>query len=505
MIPLTQEEGAGLGAREAPGLLEDALQQGVQVALARERDADLDEFFQQLGAVEHGLHGSGDRNTIPPEPLSIVQRAIGSHNEIVGRGPVLGEAGHAEAHGDRPVTEGVLLHEGPHALGVGDRPGRRRVHQDDRELVAAVPGDHAEAPRVLEEEPRQVLEDLVARAVAEAVVDGLEVVHIEDRERHGLVEARVALEFLLHPYREVAPVVDVGERVLEREVFEPRVADGDRGLGRERPHEALVLGVEGHDAAPVLGIDQLEHAEDGAAGILHRDHEDGLRPVVQARVHARVEGIRAIRRNHIGVVQIQDVAGQRDVARQADLPQMQRLLLKAAPHLRLTELARQEVVLHDGELEQLTLTQEEGAGLGTCETPGLGEDPLEQGPEVSLTGQGDPDLDQLPERLGQVEGRRLRLSQHALPARTHPWPSDAQGTATRFRPCALALYIALSATATRSSPVVASSGRLATPRLTVTGPWAKSCRSMTWRMRSAYGTAPAFAVFTRSTANSSPP
>ena len=79
------------------------------------------------------------------------------------------------------------------------------------------------------------------------------------------------------------------------------------------------------------------------------------------------------------------------------------------------------------------------------------------------------DLEQFPEQRRPVHRRRGQ---------------EAHGAATRLRPSRLASYSARSAAAIRSSAEVPSSGRQATPRLTVTRPCPKACCSTTARIRS---------------------
>src|SRR3972149_687942 len=106
--------------------------------------------------------------------------------------------------------------------------------------------------------------------------------------------------------------------------------------------------------------------------------------------------------------------------------------------------------------------------LGAREAPGVLEDALEEGIEVALARQSDPDLEQFLEQLRPVHRRRGQ---------------EAHGAATRLRPSRLASYSARSAAAIRSSAEGPSSGRQAAPGVP----------------------APPLLVFTRMIANSSPP
>jgi hypothetical protein len=78
--------------------------------------------------------------------------------------------------------------------------------------------------------------------------------------------------------------------------------------------------------------------------------------------------------------------------------------LEEPPHLSLPKTSRQYVILDDGELEAIPITEVEGAGLRVREASGLGQDPLRQQREVTLTRQTDPDLDQLPQQARAVKG-----------------------------------------------------------------------------------------------------
>ena len=186
---------------------------------------------------------------------------------------------------------------------------------------------------MLHQELGDVPQRLVAGPMPKPVVDLLEVVEVHEGERERLTETAVTLELFFHADREVPAVVDIRQRVLEGEIFQPRVAERDGGLRRQRAHQALVLGVEGHDASPLERVDELQHAEDVVRRILERHHQDRLGAVVQARVDARVERIGAIGWNRVRIVQVEDVAGERDVTGEAQLAEAQWIGLEPAPHL----------------------------------------------------------------------------------------------------------------------------------------------------------------------------
>ncbi len=94
------------------------------------------------------------------------------------------------------------------------------VRQDDRELVAAEARDGVGAPQTAAEDVGDGRDELVAGAVAERVVDVLEVVEVEREHRAaGAVALRrgeLAGELLL----EAAAVEERGDRVVVGEVLE---------------------------------------------------------------------------------------------------------------------------------------------------------------------------------------------------------------------------------------------------------------------------------------------
>ena len=101
-------------------------------------------------------------------------------------------------------------HRGGDAVGLLGRG----LGEQDRELVAAEPGEHVGLAQAAAQQLRDAHDQLVAGRVAERVVDRLEVVEVEhDRRALGPVavdEGDVAFELAF----ERAPVEQPGERVV---------------------------------------------------------------------------------------------------------------------------------------------------------------------------------------------------------------------------------------------------------------------------------------------------
>ena len=94
------------------------------------------------------------------------------------------------------------------------------VFADDDELVAAEPRDGVVATDRGGEPSAHRDEQLVAGVVAEAVVDDLEAVEVEEEHRHHGPAVTEAGEGGVEPLDRERTVGQVGERVVEREMTE---------------------------------------------------------------------------------------------------------------------------------------------------------------------------------------------------------------------------------------------------------------------------------------------
>jgi hypothetical protein len=194
--------------------------------------------------------GRVDPEAGPALALGRVHRQVGVAQQVACRGLAVGEGdAHAHAHrehaavdvdgggqgGDQPVGD---------AAGVVDTTGAR--HQQ-RELVAAEPGGHVVGPHPARHAFRERHQHPVAGEVAEAVVDGLEVVHVHEHQRVA-VRDRALGEVLGHELGEAlhepVPVRQAGQRVGERLVAQVGLEPAERGHVTEAPHAAHGAPVE---------------------------------------------------------------------------------------------------------------------------------------------------------------------------------------------------------------------------------------------------------------------
>ena len=121
----------------------------------------------------------------------------------------------------------------------------------------------------------------------------------------------------LHLHERLEPALPPGQ--LAEQVA---VGQGYRGLRRERGGQVprrlrvgqgvALDGLAGGEraAALALAVDQLEHADDVPARRLHRKHQHGLGAVAGEGVDLRVEAVGALGGQGVGVVDVQDLAGE---------------------------------------------------------------------------------------------------------------------------------------------------------------------------------------------------
>src|SRR5437660_3602264 len=203
--------------------------------------------------------------------LGIVQGVVGALDQVGDVSGVVGVTGDAEARRQRSVLKRIALDDRAHALGVDDRGRLGGARQERDELVAAVSSHDRVAPRLARQELHDLLEHVVAGAVAPAIVDGLEAVEVEQDERQRLLVAGGAAHLFVEPQHQIAPVIAVRQRILERELLEPCTAYRDRRVGRERSRDVFEAGMERNRlAVDAHRVDQLQHAQVSLQGVPQR-------------------------------------------------------------------------------------------------------------------------------------------------------------------------------------------------------------------------------------------
>ena len=175
--------------------------------------------------------------------LGLVHGGVGVGDQILGSGGMVRIDRHAEAAGQPQAV--ALEAERYAADGAHDALGERfrllvgDVGSEDRELVAAQPREQLVAAHLGRHFAGHPDQQGVAGAVAEGVVDVLELVEVEEQQRHASAPPLSAGQHAGQLLLEAVPVVQPGERIalgqiqdligrlaLARDVLEqPEVAD----------------------------------------------------------------------------------------------------------------------------------------------------------------------------------------------------------------------------------------------------------------------------------------
>ena len=142
-----------------------------------------------------------------------------------------------DAH-HRAVEHERLAERRDHTVGdIGDHLGPRDLLDDHGELVAAEAGDGVDGAQHAAQPVGDGDEQPVAGGVAEAVVDRLEVVQIDEQHRGAGVALLQPLQRTVQPDGEQCPVAQAGEGVVEGELLqlrlEPAVVERDPDLAGE--------------------------------------------------------------------------------------------------------------------------------------------------------------------------------------------------------------------------------------------------------------------------------
>ena len=187
--------------------------------------AVLEQLHPGLAVALGGVHGE----------VGVLQRPRARLVLATGQAQARADAQVAPGHGERHLEGGEHPLREQRALGDG-----RIALDEDGELVTTDPGDGVPEADARAQSLADRGEQAVPGVVAEAVVDRLEVVQVDEEDRHRLIPP--LLERVVEPITEERPVGQERERVvegLELELHLPLLQLGDRPL--EVPGELAVL------------------------------------------------------------------------------------------------------------------------------------------------------------------------------------------------------------------------------------------------------------------------
>src|SRR6218665_1224561 len=174
----------------------------------------------RLGGPE--LRRAVHHHPVAPLAFGLVERLVRGPQQLVGAlarvgGRVVGDShAHAQPEGGGAAVRAGDLHAPQaraDALGEHRRLGRRLVGQEGDELIASEARREVHLAQVGAQQVGERQDGAVAHVMAHAVVDGLEVIQIDDHHGQGVVIAVGALELLLQPCGQGAEVGQARERV----------------------------------------------------------------------------------------------------------------------------------------------------------------------------------------------------------------------------------------------------------------------------------------------------
>ncbi len=312
-LPAQREDEAGLlGERDEVGRAHQALHgmppahQRFRAAQARAavhdglqvhgellpRDA-LAKIRLQLRARRHlGLHVRIEEPLgVPPGRLGLVHGEIGALEQLVHAAPLVAEEGDADAgravvllrpHLERAVELGQQLLRHLFGLQRRLRGVGIQAFEHDHEFVAPETGHGIGGAHALLQPLRHLHEQAVPHVVAEGVVEVLEVVQVDEKQRAQLLVALAGGTGPLQAVQQQAPVRQPGQGIEEGQQLDlllGLLAVGDVAAHAEQPRDMPVhVADRGLDGLEVAGIAVFG---EGERFFVHHGLPCGHRPLVE--------------------------------------------------------------------------------------------------------------------------------------------------------------------------------------------------------------------------------
>src|SRR2546428_2152311 len=166
------------------------------------------------------FNGLADDHAVAPLALSKVKGGIGGAQERGRRPTMLREGNHPLRQGDcredlAKVLDIKLFDVFSQSLGALSGDLQRGFRQNKRKLLTTITAGNVFLPRSTLQEVAQLAEQSVARLVAQAVVEALEVVEVEHDQPQAAPTARQAVQLALERLLHVAPVEQAGQGIAD--------------------------------------------------------------------------------------------------------------------------------------------------------------------------------------------------------------------------------------------------------------------------------------------------
>ena len=252
-----------------------------------------------------------------PAPLRLgaIHGEIGVADHVLEIHAVIGKQRDADAGAHLVVATaeiGRQRERADHAIGDAARGFRvTDVAQQHREFVAAEARHRVALFRARLETMRDDRQQLIAGAVAERVVDALEVIEVHVHERAARESGGRGRQFLREPVAKQRAVRQLGERIEVRLAIQPLVARAVRQrraqplgecravVGHRRIARRLAVIPDNQQCAQPLFVDHRPEPEELRADVAHR-HEERVAGFFDAR-DGEAFGRLAHRGDHRGI------------------------------------------------------------------------------------------------------------------------------------------------------------------------------------------------------------
>ena len=224
------------------------------LGLLLERQRRVDERGVDDAAVAAGALGAVERAVGEPHQALLVARVARE----------LGDAG-AEREAGAALAQRRVGDRGAQPLDDALGAPRVGVGQREQELVAADPPADVAGPQLAHDHAHGHPQRLVAGAVADGVVELLEVVDVEHDDGDLLAMVGGVLERVVERVVEPAMVEHAGQRVLQREPVDPRLqrlGHAAERVDRPRQHADLVAPAPAERRPGLAGHDEQRVARD---------------------------------------------------------------------------------------------------------------------------------------------------------------------------------------------------------------------------------------------------
>ena len=188
-----------------------------------------------------------DPDRAAPAALAAIQGRVGLAEQLATIGRQQRDGGDAPGEGDDALARGRTQAEVAQAVGGDEGLVGVGVREDDRELVSADAEGPVSVAQRITDAVGHAHQETIAGRVTLAVVDDLEVVEVDEQQRHRYLVPPVQLQLAVQLLLEGAVVAEPGQAVVERVLARLPVQHLQLRLRSGEVIERLQEGARDHD------------------------------------------------------------------------------------------------------------------------------------------------------------------------------------------------------------------------------------------------------------------